>query len=44
MTHDQIVDALAALMDKVVHSEPLDALTIANALEAVRLLNEVGFQ
>ena len=44
MTHDDIVNALTVLMDKLLFSEPVDALTLANALKAVRLLNEVGFQ
>lgn len=44
MTHQEILDALLALLDAVLHNKPVDAITLHNALEAVRLLNEVGFQ
>lgn len=44
MTHDQIMDALLALLDAVMHDQRPDALTLYQAREALRLLNEVGFQ
>ena len=44
MTQTQIMDALLALLDAVMHDRRVDALTLFNAREALRLLNEVGFQ
>lgn len=44
MTHDEIMDALLALLDAVLHNKPVDANVLYNAREALRLLNQVGFQ
>ena len=44
MTHEEIMDALLALLDAVLHGEPTPALMLEKAREALRLLNEVGFQ
>jgi hypothetical protein len=44
MTHDEIMDALLALLDAVLHNEPTPALMLEKAREALRLLNQVGFQ
>lgn len=44
MTHDEIMDALLALLDAVLHNEPTPALMLERAREALRLLNQVGFQ
>jgi hypothetical protein len=44
MTHEEIMDALLALLDAVLHNEPTPALMLEKAREALRLLNQVGFQ
>lgn len=44
MTHDDIINALGELLHCVAHGLPVDAVTLDRAIEAVRLLNEVGFQ
>lgn len=44
MTHEEIMDALLALLDAVLHNRPVDANVLYKAREAMRLLNEVGFQ
>jgi len=44
MTHDEIMDALLALLDAVLHNRPVDANVFYKAREALRLLNQVGFQ
>ena len=44
MTHDEIMDALLALLDAVLHNEPTPALMLEKDREALRLLNQVGFQ
>jgi hypothetical protein len=44
MTHEEIMDALLALLDAVLHNRPVDANVLFKAREAMRLLNEVGFQ
>jgi len=44
MSHDEILNALLALLDAAMHGRPVDAVTLYNAREALRLLNEVGFQ
>jgi hypothetical protein len=44
MTHEEIMDALLALLDAVLHNKPVDANVLYKAREALRLLNQVGFQ
>ena len=44
MTHEEIMDALLALLDAVLHNKPVDANALYKAREALRLLNQVGFQ
>jgi len=44
MTHDEIMDALLELLDAVLHNKPVDANVLYKAREALRLLNQVGFQ
>lgn len=44
MTHEEIMNALLALLDAVLHNKPVDATVLFKAREALRLLNEVGFQ
>jgi hypothetical protein len=44
MSHKEMMDALLALLDAVMHNEPVPAIVLYNAREAVRLLDEVGFQ
>jgi hypothetical protein len=44
MTHEEIMDALLALLDATLHNKPVDANVLYKAREALRLLNQVGFQ
>jgi len=44
MTQDQMLAALTALVDAIERSRPVDSTALNDAREAVRLLNEVGFQ
>ena len=44
MTHEEIMDALLALLEAVMYGKPVDAIVLDKAREAMRLLNEVGFQ
>ena len=44
MTHDEILNALGELLWRIMAGQPVDALTLDKAREALRLLNEVGFQ
>lgn len=44
MTYDDIINALGELLWRVNSGVPVDALTLDRAREALRLLNEVGFQ
>ena len=44
MSHEEIMDALLALLEAVLYNKPVDAIVLDKAREAMRLLNEVGFQ
>lgn len=44
MTQEQMLAALAALVNAVECRQPVESTVLNNAREAVRLLNEVGFQ
>lgn len=44
MTHQEILDALIEVLYRLAYGKPVDAVTLYNALEAVRLLDEKGFQ
>ncbi len=44
MTHDEILDALGELLWCIMAGKPVDVVTLDRAREALRLLNEVGFQ
>ena len=44
MSHEEIMDALLALLEVVLYNKPVDAIVLDKAREAMRLLNEVGFQ
>ena len=44
MTHEEIMDALLELLDAVLHNRSVDANVLYKAREALRLLNQVGFQ
>jgi hypothetical protein len=48
MTQEQMLAALTALVDALVdaieRNRPVDSTALNDAREAVRLLNEVGFQ
>ena len=44
MTHEEIMNALLALLDAALHDKPVDANALYKAREALRLLNQVGFQ
>ena len=44
MSQEQMLAALAALVNAVESQQPVVATVLNNAREAVRLLNQVGFQ
>lgn len=44
MSQEQMLAALAALVNAVESRQPVGSAVLNNAREAVRLLNEVGFQ